>query len=201
MAKLSAVSTFWLRKNTLLRNARPLWRFALRSLQLLFQVLRVFALVFTVGLIVSLLDSEAETASKVMFAQWTCEFALFSGVSYQLSKFFECASSPENSVFAGTKHLKITAGLFLAIFIAALVFTVISRTLEVNNLFLPTLSCAIFGFPSYEGWSSGLPASECTLQELIPVDLSPLIIALILWGVSYALEYSRCLDDEMEHVI
>lgn len=184
-------------------SAEAKWRIIAGILLVLKYALKLLLACCIVAVAWVAILSEVKMPGLALFLEWGTVCGLFYSIVSTLSFLFAQASQ-KGTCFIDTciVALRRISVLFLLLFFAGFIFSLWVSALSETGFRGLTLSLPLAGFPDNSSWNIAVHGSSYAVASgLVSLDISPLIVSLVLWGLASAFQYGLYLQEERDSVV
>lgn len=185
------------------KNAEARWKLVARILGGLKLALKLLFACCVIAVAWIAFASEMKMPGLAMFLEWGTVCAIFYSIVSTLATLFVQASR-KGACFSDScvDAIKKISLLFLLLFFAGVAFSLWVCFLSETGFHGLTLSLPLAGFPTNDAWNIAVHGiSYAGLSGLVSLDISPLVVSLVLWGMASAFQYGLYLQEEKDSVV
>ena len=172
-------------------------RFSARILELFSTIASVVCLLAIAWQLVSL---EEVVAGILIFLQWCIIFAIFASIFHQAKGIFEAMVPRASFPFHVVAHrLRLIAMLWLVLVLVGLLFSILAAIIANGSFPAINVDLMPHSFPSPQTWYATFEQPDISsISHVVSIDLASASIGVLLWCLSYPLEFGGEIQEENE---
>lgn len=189
------------------QNRQPSCFLHTRSIRTFCRTARVLEVFCAIGSAVSLvaiawqLVSLGEVAAGILiFLQWGIIFAIFASIFHQAKGIFEAMVPRASFPFHVVAHrLRLIAMLWLVLVLVGLLFSILAAIIANGSFPAINVDLMPHSFPSPQAWHAAFGQPDISsISHVVSIDLASASIGVLLWCLSYPLEFGGEIQEENE---
>lgn len=189
------------------QNRQPSCFLHTRSIRTFHRTARVLEVFCAIGSAVSLVAIAWQlialgkvTAGFFIFLQWCTIFAIFAVIFHQAKEIFEAVSPGPSFPFQKVaRNLRVIAALWLALVLIGLVFSILAAIIANGSFPAINVDLMPHSFPSPQTWYATFEQPDISsISHVVSIDLASASIGVLLWCLSYPLEFGGEIQEENE---
>lgn len=189
------------------QNRQPSCFLHTRSIRTFRRTARVLEVFCAIGSAVSLVAIAWQlialgkvTAVFFIFLQWCTIFAIFAVIFHQAKEIFEAVSPGPSFPFQKVaRNLRVIAALWLALVLIGLVFSILAAIIANGSFPAINVDLMPHSFPSPQTWYAAFGQPDISsISPVVSIDLASASIGVLLWCLSYPLEFGGEIQEENE---
>lgn len=189
------------------QNRQPSCFLHTRSIRTFRRTARVLEVFCAIGSAVSLVAIAWQlialgkvTAGFFIFLQWCIIFAIFAVIFHQAKEIFEAVSPGPSFPFQKVaRNLRVIAALWLALVLIGLVFSILAAIIANGSFPAINVDLMPHSFPSPQAWYAAFGQPDISsISHVVSIDLASASIGVLLWCLSYPLEFGGEIQEENE---
>ena len=189
------------------QNRQPSCFLHTRSIRTFCRTARVLEVFCAIGSAVSLVAIAWQlialgkvTAGFFIFLQWCTIFAIFAVIFHQAKEIFEAVSPGPSFPFQKVaRNLRVIAALWLALVLIGLVFSILAAIIANGSFPAINVDLMPHSFPSPQTWYAAFGQPDISsISHVVSIDLASASIGVLLWCLSYPLEFGGEIQEENE---
>ena len=172
-------------------------RFSVHILELFSTIASVVCLLAIAWQLVSL----GEVAAGILiFLQWCIIFATFASIFHQAKGIFEAMGPRASFPFHVVAHrLRLIAMLWLVLVLVGLLFSILTAIIANGSFPAINVDLMPHSFPSPQTWYAAFGQPDISsISHVVSIDLASASIGVLLWCLSYPLEFGGEIQEENE---
>lgn len=172
-------------------------RFSAHILELFSTIASVVCLLAIAWQLVSL----GEIAAGILiFLQWGIIFAIFASIFHQAKGIFEAMVPRSSFPFHVVAHkLRLIAMLWLVLVLVGLLFSILAAIIANGSFPAINVDLMPHSFPSPQAWYAAFGQPDISsISHVVSIDLASASIGVLLWCLSYPLEFGGEIQEENE---
>ena len=172
-------------------------RFSAHILELFSTIASVVCLLAIAWQLVSL----GEVAAGILiFLQWGIIFAIFASIFHQAKGIFEAMVPRASFPFHVVAHrLRLIAMLWLVLVLVGLLFSILAAIIANGSFPAINVDLMPHSFPSPQAWHAAFGQPDISsISHVVSIDLASASIGVLLWCLSYPLEFGGEIQEENE---
>lgn len=172
-------------------------RFSAHILELFSTIASVVCLLAIAWQLVSL----GEVAAGILiFLQWCIIFAIFASIFHQAKGIFEVMAPRASFPFHVVAHrLRLIAMLWLVLVLVGLLFSILAAIIANGSFPAINVDLMPHSFPSPQTWYATFEQPDISsISHVVSIDLASASIGVLLWCLSYPLEFGGEIQEENE---
>lgn len=172
-------------------------RFSTHILELFSAIASVVCLLAIAWQLVSL---GKVAASILIFLQWGIIFAIFASIFHQTKAIFEAMAPKTSFPFHVVAHrLRLIAMLWLVLVLVGLQFSILAAIIANGSFPAINVDLMPHSFPSPQAWYAAFGQPDISsISHVVSIDLASASIGVLLWCLSYPLEFGGEIQEENE---
>ena len=172
-------------------------RFSAHILELFCTIASVVCLLAIIWQLISLGEV---VAGILIFLQWCIIFAIFASIFHQAKGIFEAVAPKTTFPFHAVAHkLRLIAMLWLALVLVGLLFSILAAIIANGSFPAINVDLMPHSFPSPQTWYTAFGQSDISpISHVVSIDLASASIGVLLWCLSYPLEFGGEIQEENE---